>query len=858
MTSTMHETSESEEERLQALASYAVLDTAPEPEFDEITRLAALVLAVPSSAISLVDDRRQWFKARTGIPFTETPRSQAFCSHAVASGEFLEVTDATEDARFADNPLVTAEGGIRFYAGAPLIVETGHCLGTLCVFDSITRQPLSAAQRQALQDLAALAVERIEARKARLQSEIAAKVVSATSDAVLAVGRDGVITFWNIAAEQMFGHPAASAIGSTLDLILPLGLAQAHHRGFARAVGGGKTHLIGTTVELAARRASGEEFPIELSLARWNDNRDQNGGGFAAIVRDVSSRKALERDLADARLFLTSIVTHIPAMLFVKDAATREYLLLNKAGEDIIGKAATEIVGRTDADLFAGGNSYHERDTSVLNSAGVESHESEFTRPDGRAVRLRTKRVVIDAPEARRKYILGLSEDVTELRRTEARVLHLALHDSLTGIANRSSFVERLATQVDAGQSLAVLTIDLDRFKAVNDQFGHLAGDQLLIEVANRLRRIIGDEDFVARIGGDEFTIVAVAEDPMERARHIADEVVASLGEPYEVSHFVVHAGASVGVVISPDDGVTVEQLRNAADLALYRAKAKGRGTICFFNDEMDQAARERRVLERDLRHAIECGQIHLVYQPVISSMTGQVTSFEALARWTHPEFGPISPEIFIGIAEECGLIVPLGSHVMAAACNAAAAWRQDLRIAVNLSPLQFESHDLVETVRNVLSASALPPNRLQLEVTEGLLIRDVENTFRVLSELRSLGVQILLDDFGVGYSSLSYFERFPFDKVKVDRSFVRKMATTPAAKAIIEAVVGLGQTLGMGIVAEGVETAEQMEMLIALGCTHLQGYLFSEPKGEAAFSHILSRGGTNSVQELRRLSYQG
>ena len=831
-----------EEDRLRVLAGYDILGSPPEPEFDEITRLAALVIDVPSSAISLIDDRRQWFKARIGIDFEETPRDQAFCAHAVAARDFLEITDARLDPRFAANPLVTCDNGIRFYAGAPLILESGFCLGTLCVFDSVVRTPLSLRQRQALKDLARLAVDRIEKRKERIASEIAAKVVDAASDAVLAVGTDGIIRFWNPAAERMFGTPASEAVGNTLDMILPeTAMAAAHHRGFARAVAGGRTSLVGTAVELTARRASGQEFPIELSLARWNGEGRAGDGGFAAIVRDITERRALEQDRAGARAFLDTIIAHMPAMLFVKDSVTRQYVFLNRAGEDLIGRPASEVVGRTDRELFPEtGDAFHDRDTSALKSEAVESFESEFSRDDGGSLILRTKRIVIDAPIAGDKYILGLTEDVTDLRQTEARVLYLALHDTLTGLGNRTNFVEQLARLVAARSSLAILTIDLDRFKAVNDQFGHLIGDRVLIEVAARLRRIAAQEDLVARIGGDEFAMILNSEDAAIRAARIAGMIVTSMSEPFPIDRLVAHIGASIGIVVAPEDGESVETLRQAADLALYRAKSLGRGAIAFYSSDLDNAASERRLLEIDLRKAIEDGEITVAFQPVIACRTAQVSSFEALARWTHPRLGPIRPDVFIAIAEESGLIATLGAHVMKTACTAAAGWHPDIRVAVNLSPMQFDAPDLIDRIGEILGQSGLAPNRLQLEITEGLVIRDVDNTFRVLAELRALGVQILMDDFGVGYSSLSYFERFPFDKVKIDRSFISKIATSPAAKAIVEAVVGLGKALGMGTVAEGVETEEQMMMLTELGVSHLQGYLFSEPKPEAAFAHIV------------------
>ena len=689
----MNPGSRSEEERLSALARYDILDSGPEREFDEITRLAALLLDVPSAAISLIDNRRQWFKARTGIDFEETPRDQAFCAHAVQAREFLEVSDASRDPRFAENPLVTCENGIRFYAGAPIIVEGGHCLGTLCVFDAAARAPLSSRQRQALKDLAQFAVERIEKRRDRLAAEIAANVVQATSDAVLAVDRVENITFWNPGAETMFGYAASEAIGQSLDLILSRNdVAAAHHLGFARVVAGGDPSLLGTTVELRARRASGEEFPAELSLAQWSGAGGDSDGGFAAIVRDISDRKTLERDRARSRAFLDAIIGHLPAMLFVKDSVTRRYLLLNKVGEAIIGRPAEEVIGRTDRELFpAVGNAYHDRDTSVLKSDGAESYESSFPRDDGRSVTLRTKRIVLDAPDSEGKLILGLTEDVTDLRQTEARVFHLAHYDSLTGLLNRTSFVDRLARLVETDTPFAVLTIDLDRFKAVNDQFGHLTGDRLLIEVGNRLRRLTAPEDVVARIGGDEFTIVLVGTDAGTRAEHVANAAVDSLGLPYAIDRFVAHCGASIGVVVFPADGETIEALRQAADLALYRAKALGRGTISFFSADLDEAASDRRMLEADLRKAIESRAIEVAYQPVISTATGQISSFEALARWTHPERGSIGPDVFVAIAEECGLIGELGAQVLETACATAATWREEIRIAVNLSPIQFE-----------------------------------------------------------------------------------------------------------------------------------------------------------------------
>lgn len=833
-----------EEDRLRALASFALLDTPPEQRFDEITRLASMLLNTECAAVSLLDQDRQWFKSRVGIPFCETPRSQAFCNDAVASHAFVEISDASLNPRFAENPLVTCEGGIRFYAGAPLIVSSGECLGTLCVFDPHPRSPLSREQRQALTDLAQVAVERIEGMRDRKLGEITARMVDATSDAIVCVDAGGRISYWNRAAEAMFGYTGDEAIGREIDLIVPNDpQASRDCRAILRSLERAPVRP-GKVFEFEAQRKSPERFPIELSVARLEEETGTRRQGYAAIIRDVTERKRQERDNAQTRIFLDTIIANLPAMLFVKNSETRRYELLNRAGEEFIGLPASKVVGRTDRELFPDvGDAYHERDSEVLSTGGVHSFESDFTREDGQVMRLRTKRIIVDGPDMPGQFILGMSEDVTDVRDANARILRLAHYDSLTGLHNRASFLDQLELLTKSGERFAVLTVDLDRFKAINDQFGHLTGDEVLIEVAKRLRRVASGSALVARVGGDEFTVLLSGSDLERNVRRIAEALVRELGEPYHLERFVAHTGASIGVVIGPDDGTNVSVLRQAADLAMYRAKAGGGSGACFFSPEMDQAARDRRVLETDLRCAVEGRTIGVVYQPVVATDTGQTTSFEALARWTHPQRGPIPPDLFISIAEECGLVPALGEQVLETACREAVTWPSKLRVAVNLSPLQFESGDLVATVRDVLDRTGLQPSRLQLEVTEGLVIRDVDLVFSILESLRGMGIQILMDDFGVGYSSLSYFERFPFDKVKIDKSFVSKMLQSPVSMAIIEAVVRLGKRLGMGVVAEGVENEAQMQALVEAGCTHLQGYLISKPRPASDFAHLLAGG---------------
>lgn len=818
-----------ETERLSALTSIGILDTPQERDFDELTRLAAAAAGTASAAVTLIDDRRQWFKARHNIPFSETPRGVSFCAHALATRSVLIVPDASADPSFRDNPLVTSEGGIRFYAGFPLVLSSGHCVGALCVFDPVAREGLSESQRALLIDLAKITTSLIETWRFRQMGQIAARVVDTTSDAVLCVNGEGELTFWSQAAETMFGRTADEAIGRTLDLILPPASAAQHHRGFCRAVAEGSTDAVGNTVELAAMRADGTEFPIELSLARWGEHANERG--YAAIIRDISQRKRLERDRQHTRDFLDAVVAHVPAMLFVKDSETGKYLLVNRAAERLIGRSADELIGHTDAELFPNaGKGYARRDKDALNSTTPRIYESAYARDDGSVFHLRTKRIVIDGPERPRQYILGLSEDVTEVRKAEAEVLQLAHFDALTGLLNRASFVDRLHRLVAAGTPVALLSIDLDRFKVVNDQFGHLLGDEVLAQVGERLRAVMSPSDLVARTGGDEFALIVIGKQPRERGQRMAEAIVATLSQPFYSTRGTAYLGASIGIALAPDDAGTTDELRQCVDLALYRAKDAGRGTVCCFSPEMDAQARDRQSIEGDLRAAVAANEIGVLYQPILSVETGQLGSVEALARWTHPVRGPIPPDTFISLAEECGLIVQLGEQLLHRACTDALSWPDHVRVAVNLSPIQFQTESLCETVRRILAETGLPAHRLQLEVTEGLVIRDVERTFLELERLRSIGIQILMDDFGVGYSSLSYFERFSFDKVKIDKSFVDGIASSKTSKAVVRAVTGLGQELGIDVVAEGVETDEQVRLLVELGCTHLQGFLFSKP----------------------------
>jgi diguanylate cyclase (GGDEF)-like protein len=450
--------------------------------------------------------------------------------------------------------------------------------------------------------------------------------------------------------------------------------------------------------------------------------------------------------------------------------------------------------------------------------------------------------------------------DISERKEAAERIAHLAFHDALTGLPNRAVFTDHLVRTVDkareSGDSVAVLCVDLDGFKAANDIYGHPAGDAVLIAVAQRLRAAVREHELVARLGGDEFAVVQAGGQQPGQVGLLAGRVLEALTEPFGIGQDIVRISGSVGVALYPADAATPEALIKNADMALYRAKAEGRGTARFYEATMDEALRQRRQLDADLRQAIGRGELAVHYQPLADLESGRILGFEALLRWTHARLGEIGPAVFIPLAEESGLILKLGEWVLREACWEAARWTPPLKLSVNLSPVQFTQGDLAAAVEAILAETGLDPARLELEVTEGLLIRDADKAIAILERLKALGVQISMDDFGTGYSSLSYFRMFPFDKVKIDQSFIRDMIENPQARAIIRSVIGLGRGLGMPVVAEGVETAEQLDALRAEGCDQVQGFLISRPGPIAHFQGVvMDRAGEAGPDQRSRKS---
>jgi diguanylate cyclase (GGDEF)-like protein/PAS domain S-box-containing protein len=526
----------------------------------------------------------------------------------------------------------------------------------------------------------------------------------------------------------------------------------------------------------------------------------------------------IDRHLTDLRGLANA---SLEGLLIVRDGSILD---ANERFVAISGWSLPQIVGKAPA-AFLGG------DDAALVEGAPPAETLLTTRQGGYVpVEIATRRITYRGHECR---VLVL-RDLTERREAQQMIEHLALHDMLTDLPNRTLFAQRigqaLQTAIRRQEEFAIFYLDLDRFKAVNDIFGHAEGDRILKKVAQILQDAAEDRDTVARLGGDEFAVIQCGKEQPAGARRLAEAIQKGFAAEMDVARDPTAVGVSMGIALYPHDGTSAEQLCANADTALYRAKHDGRGNACFFDADMDQAVRSRRQLESDLRQAIFRKQFHLSYQPILDAATGSITGYEALLRWSHPTCGMIEPDIFIPIAEESGSIIQIGEWVLEQACIEAARWQQDMSIAVNVSPVQFLLPTLFDQVERILAKTGLKASRLELEITESALIRDRNAVLSTLWRLHKLGVRVVMDDFGTGYSSLSNLRAFPFDKIKVDRSFTGALEHDPAARSIVRAIIGLGHSLDMSVVTEGVETETQRRIVIEEGCAQIQGLLLGKP----------------------------
>jgi diguanylate cyclase (GGDEF)-like protein/PAS domain S-box-containing protein len=658
-------------------------------------------------------------------------------------------------------------------------------------------------------------------------------IYTATTDGILALAsargqagqRDFQVVSLNGGAAGFFGRAESEILWKPLSEVLPHSAAGDLYRIFDEVVSSGRPRRFEHSLRMGAERSA------HLSLS-------------AAPIRDLLS--VTFTDISEIKIREDSVkllFENNPCPLFLYDPENLAFVRVNHAAVQHYGYARERFVSMTLRDLHPADE--HDRLIATAKRIPQDYQANQYwthiTRDGARLnVLIYARRLMFEG----RSCVLASIVDVTAQRRAEARIEHMAHHDALTSLANRVLFRARLEEELEkipgAKGHLAVHSIDLDYFKRVNDTLGHSVGDDVLRAVASRLKSAARGSEVIARLGGDEFAILQANVASPEEAAALAQRLIESLSAPYKVNGQMVVIGASIGISLAPTDGSDPSVLIKNSDIALYEAKKNGRGAYHFFEAEMDAKLQQRRAFEVDLRLAFQNGEFEVHYQPIIDVASAAIIGCEALLRWRHAERGAVPPGAFIPLAEEIGLIVPIGEWVLNQACREAAQWRDEIRVAVNLSPVQFRDAGLVAAVKGALAASGLDARRLELEITESVLLEETEANLATLGQLQALGISISLDDFGTGYSSLSYLRTFHFDKIKIDRSFVADIALNSPCLAIVRAVINLGTSLGIKTVAEGVETQDQLAGLQREGCSQVQGYLFSAAVPGAIFRKML------------------
>nr|WP_315249727.1 EAL domain-containing protein [uncultured Duganella sp.] len=660
-------------------------------------------------------------------------------------------------------------------------------------------------------------------------------VQGVTDYAIYMLDPDGHIVNWNAGAERAKGYAAHEIVGRHFSVFYSeadraAGLPQ---QALATARRDKRFEAEGWRF-----RKDGTKFWTSVVIDAIHDD-DGRLIGFAKITRDISDRRQQELNLNTLLQFLDSVIANMPASVLAKDAATDEILLANvharqlfsATGGELKGQSAHQCLSQEIAayidQQIAGTDSAEQRDNTTLVQTALGPRH------------LRSRTVLGQRPNDEGNYVLIITEDVTQELAAYAKIHHMAHHDGLTNLPNRAYLNERLesalAGSARADSNVALLCLDLDNFKSINDTFGHGFGDKILLELASRLRASLRSSDTLARLGGDEFAVVLPQVRSLQEAKFAAQRLLDAVTPAFLVDGQSFAVGISIGIAMSSSNEGSAEQLMRYGDLALYEAKRTGRNRFELFRPDLETEALQRRQVEVDLRHALDHGELEMHYQPVVAQQGDTIVGYEALMRWNHPLKGLVPPMDFIPIAEETGLIHELGTLALHMACHEAASWTGELTVAVNLSPVQFKSNDLVKIVLGALVASDLPARRLELEITESVLLDNTDGNIETLRALKKLGVRIALDDFGTGYSSLGYLRSFAFDKIKIDKSFVRDINHSSEALSIIRAITGLSNSLMMEITAEGVETEEQFLRLQAEGCSHYQGYFFGRPQAAQA-----------------------
>jgi diguanylate cyclase (GGDEF)-like protein/PAS domain S-box-containing protein len=687
-------------------------------------------------------------------------------------------------------------------------------------------------------------------------------VAQSPNDAVVSTDAEGTIVFWNEGARRIFGYTEQEAMGQPVTILMPERHRAGHVSGLGLIGEAGGAGLLGKTEEMEGRRKDGTEFAFEISLASWSVGDESF---YTGMIRDITDRKHAENALRESEARLRAIVEQVPAIVYTAEAGPAgRWLFVSPQVESLLGFTPDEWMA--DPELWFRQLHPEDRERVVQEESGdwadlspAGASEYRMLTKQGRVIWVRDVGAIITNHEGVPLYWSGVLSDITDRRMLEEQLEHQAFHDTLTGLANRALFVDRvehaLARSERDTDSLAVVFLDLDDFKTINDSLGHEWGDRVLVEVAARLERALRPGDTVARLGGDEFAILLEGA-PLEDAIHVVERIIQSLEEPILQDTKTILVHASFGIALTEGRRWSGADLLRNADVAMYAAKARGGGGFEVFQPDMHIAALRRLDIHAQLQHAIHERQFVLHYQPIIELGSGRTVAVEALIRWDHPSRGLVPPLEFIPVAEESDLIVQIGRWVLQEACHQVSAWQREfpsdppLTVNVNVSGKQFQHPRLVDEVAEVLRTSGIAPGSLTLEITESLLIQDTEGAVARLQELKALGVRVAVDDFGTGYSSLGYLQRFPIDTLKIDKAFVDAIGEGAEGSAIVRAIVSLGESLSMGVSAEGIESAEQLALLQDLRCDMGQGFYFSKPQTAGGIGLILGTHPSGSPAE--------
>jgi diguanylate cyclase (GGDEF)-like protein/PAS domain S-box-containing protein len=811
--------------------------------------LDAVVENIPTTVmVKGAQDRRYIFANRSAEEYLGLSRADII--GRTARDLFIEADADGVDLR--DDDVLRSEKGYVYceYSASGKNGERRHCTSRRVVMKDQGGKP--AYILIVVEDV----TERVDTELALDHTRSFLNTVIENIPAIVLVkdARESRYTLVNRAAERFFGVPRAEMIGKNCYDVFSKEQADAIIARDDIALSSGNDLTI-TENSLDTPGQGVRQVTVRRLILR-----DANGDprSIVQVLEDQTERLATQADLDRARNFLDVVIENIPTPVLVKDARDLRYVIVNRAAERLFGVGRSELLGKTCRDIYPWEEAAGiiARDERALRRGGEITVREALLHPlSGEPRSVIEKMLTINDAGGRPQYLVLVVDDVTEQKRSAERIAFMAHHDPLTSLPNRVRFGERLAAAfegaVQSDDGFAVLCIDVDRFKEINDVFGHGVGDEFLKTVAQRLQQAAGSA-FLARLGGDEFTMISPVGPQPATAEALVDRLFDAVCGDVEIDGHQTRISLSVGISVFPADGADASTVLGNADAALYRAKREGRSTFRFFDSEMDRRTRERHALQHDLRAAIGRGELVLHYQPQ-ARMKGQIIGFEALIRWVHPVRGLILPGSFIPAAEENGLIVQIGEWTLREACREAASWGAPLQIALNLSPVQFRYGDLAGLVHRVLLETGLSPGRLELEITEGALVGD-SRAVSTLRRLKALGVKIAMDDFGTGYSSLSYLQAFPFDKIKIDRSFIMNLGNSPQAVTIVRAVIGLARGLDLPVIAEGVETKDQLAFLTSEDCDEVQGYLIGRPRPIGHYSGLTAA----SSAEIQRALLTG